>query len=66
MSLNKARKKQRYNLSDNYIVQNLATLVYHSSKNNKLDRKSVTKEVIAICRKTIILKRELNFLKNKI
>jgi hypothetical protein len=39
-ALNRARKKQREKLTDNYIVQNLAINLYRSG-GYKLDRKSV-------------------------
>jgi hypothetical protein len=60
-ALEKARKKERDNLSDNYIKQNLAVQLYHLGYS--LDRKSVPKEVIEISRQAILANRELKTLK---
>jgi len=62
-ALERARQKQRDNLSDNYIVQVLACNLYNNGK-HRLDRKSVPKEVIEICRQTISAKREFKLLNN--
>jgi DNA-binding PadR family transcriptional regulator len=60
-ALEKARKKERDNLSDNYIRQNLAVQLHHLGYS--LDRKSVSKEVIEISRQAISANRELKTLK---
>jgi hypothetical protein len=57
VSLNKARKKERDNLSDNYIRQNLAVNLYNSGYS--LDRKSVSQEHIQVLRQILLTKREL-------
>lgn len=63
-ALNRARKKQRENLTDNYIVQNLAINLYITG-GHKLDRKSVPQEIIEKSRKTILAKRELKQMKSE-
>jgi DNA-directed RNA polymerase subunit M/transcription elongation factor TFIIS len=62
--LDKARKKQRDNLTDNYIIQNLATNLYLSG-GHKLDRKSVPQEIIEKARQVILAKRQLRKMKNE-
>lgn len=62
-ALERARQKQRDNLSDNYIVQILACNLYNNGK-HRLDRKSVPKEMIEMCRQTISAKREFKLLNN--
>jgi hypothetical protein len=62
-ALEKARKKQRDNLSDNYIRQNLASNLYNCG-GYSLDRKSVPKEVIEISRQTILAKRQFKLLQS--
>ncbi len=62
-ALERARQKQRDNLSDNYIVQVLACNLYNNGK-HRLDRKSVPKEMIEMCRQTISAKREFKLLNN--
>jgi hypothetical protein len=62
-ALERARTKERANLSDNYIVQVLACNLYNNGK-HRLDRKSVPKEMIEMCRQTISAKREFKLLNN--
>lgn len=62
-ALERARKKERDNLSDNYIVQLLACNLYNNGKHS-LDRKSVPKEVIEMSRQTILAKRQFKLLNN--
>ena len=50
------RKKERDNLSDNYIRQNLASNLCQSGYS--LDRKSVSQEHIDVLRQIILIKRE--------
>ena len=57
LSLDKARKKERDNLSDNYIRQNLASNLYNNGKHS-LDRKSVSQEHIDVLRQIMLTKRE--------
>ena len=61
-ALERARKKERDNLSDNYIRQNLAVQLH--AFGYSLDRKSVPKEVIEISRQTILAKRQFKLLNN--
>jgi DNA-binding PadR family transcriptional regulator len=63
-ALERARKKERDNLSDNYIRQNLACNL-HNCGNYSLDRKSVPKELIEISRQVILAKRQLKLKKNE-
>lgn len=63
IALEKARKKERDNLSNNYIIQVLASNLYKNGKHS-LDRKSVPKEVIEIARQTISAKRQFKLLNN--
>jgi len=56
ISLDKARKKERDNLSDNYIRQNLASNLYQGGYS--LNRKSVSQEHIDVLRQIILTKRE--------
>lgn len=63
IALERARKKQRDNLSDNYIRQNLASNLYNCG-GYSLDRKSVPKELIEISRQTILAKRQFKLLNN--
>jgi len=61
-ALEKARQKERDNLTDNYIRQNLSIqlrFIGHS-----LDRSSVPKEIIEISRQTILAKRQLKSLQS--
>lgn len=62
-ALERARQKERDNLSDNYIIQVLACNLYNNGKHS-LDRKSVPKEVIEIARQTISAKRQFKLLNN--
>jgi hypothetical protein len=62
-ALERARQKERDNLSDNYIVQLLACNLYNHGKHS-LDRKSVPKEVIEMSRQTILAKRQFKLLNN--
>jgi hypothetical protein len=57
LALDKARKKERDNLTDNYIRQNLAINLYSSG--NSLDRKSVSQEHIEMLRQILLTKRQL-------
>ena len=63
-ALDRARKKQRENLTDNYIIQNLAINLYVTG-GYRLDRKSVPQEIIEKSRQTILAKRELKQMKNE-
>lgn len=63
LALERARQKERDNLSDNYIRQNLASNLYKCG-GYSLDRKSVPKEVIEISRQTILAKRQFKLLNN--
>ena len=63
LALERARTKERDNLSDNYIRQNLASNLYNCG-GHSLDRKSVPKEVIEISRQTILAKRQFKLLNN--
>lgn len=63
-ALERARKNQRDNLTDNYIIQNLATNLYNTG-GYKLDRKSVPQEIIEKSRQIILAKRELKKRKNE-
>jgi hypothetical protein len=62
LALERARKKERDNLSDNYIRQNLATNLYLTT-GKSLDRKSVSQEHVDILRKILLAKRELKLFK---
>jgi hypothetical protein len=62
-ALERARQKERDNLTDNYIVQLLACNLYNHGKHS-LDRKSVPKEVIEMSRQTILAKRQFKILNN--
>lgn len=62
-ALERARQKQRDNLSDNYIRQNLASNLY-TCGGYSLDRKSVPKELIEISRQTILAKRQFKLLQS--
>lgn len=57
VALERARKKERNNLTDNYIRQNLASNLYNHGKYS-LDRKSIPREIIEISRQTILAKRQ--------
>ena len=60
VALERARQKERDNLSDNYIRQNLA--VNLARIGYSLDRSSIPKEVIEISRQTILAKRQFKLL----
>lgn len=62
LALERARKKERDNLSDNYIRQNLYAGLY-LSYGVSLDRKSVSQEHIDKLRKILLAKREVKCLK---
>ena len=62
LALERARKKERDNLSDNYIRQNLACNFYNNGRLS-LERKSVSQEHVDILRKIILAKRELKSFK---
>ena len=62
LALERARKKERDNLSDNYIRQNLATNLYLTG-GYSLNRKSVSQEHIETLRKILLVKREVKSLK---
>jgi hypothetical protein len=62
-ALEKARKKERDNLTDNYIRQNLD--IQLRSLGYSLDRKSVPKEVIEMSRQTILAKRQFKLLNHE-
>lgn len=57
-ALERARKKERDNLTDNYIRQNLAVSLYKTGKYS-LDRKSIPQEVIEKSRQSILTQRQL-------
>lgn len=58
--LERARKKERDNLTDNYIRQNLAVQLKFTG--HSLDRKSVPKKVIEMSRQVILAKRQFKLL----
>jgi hypothetical protein len=62
-ALERARQKERDNLTDNYIRQNLA--IQLKFLGHSLDRKSVPKEVIEMSRQTILAKRQFNQLNHE-
>jgi hypothetical protein len=64
VSLEKARKKERDNLTDNYIRQTLATRLYIYNK-CKLDRSSIPDDIIEKVRQSILSKRQLKLIKNE-
>jgi len=64
LAIDKARKKERDNLSDNYIRQNLACGFYNTGKHS-LDRKSVSQEHIEILKKILLAKREFKLMKHE-
>lgn len=57
-SLDKARQKERDNLTDNYIRQALYTNIYNST-GEKIVRKDIPQEMIEQYRKVLTVKREL-------
>jgi len=62
-ALNRARQKERDNLTDNYIRQNIYTNIYNTT-GEKIVRKNITSEQIEIYRQTLIAKRKLKKVKN--
>ena len=64
-SLDRARKKERDNLTDNYIRQALYTKLYNTY-NTKIKRSEITQEQIEMYRTTLKAKRELKRLKYEI
>lgn len=63
LALSKAKKKQRDNLTDYYIIQNIIVNLYNQGFS--IDRKSITKKQIEVARQSLLIKREYKKCKQK-